>query len=525
MVTETVVDVVVVGSGAGGGTLARALAGSDVSVLVVERGGWLPQEKQNWDPTEVWRKQRYRESETWFNRRGEDFQPFMHYLVGGNTKFWGAVLYRLREEDFTEVAHVDGVSPAWPIDYQAMAPYYDRAEEIYQVHGEVGSDPTDPDRKPFPFPAVPHEPPIQAVVDQLRDEGVTPSYLPLGLINPGEAGGCILCNTCNSFPCLVRGKADADTVAMTPALEADNITLWTHSRVESVLTDGSGRRATGVVVRRDGELVTVRADVVVLSAGAVNSAALLLRSATTEHPEGLGNSSGLVGRRFMAHHATMMEAFHPFRVNETVFQKTVGINDFYRPTKGRSYPLGNIQSQGRAHAPIVKAAAPYAPLKLADAFVRRGVDWLAMTEDLPDPANRVTVTREGRIRLDYQGNSMGPHTELVRESVRLFKRLGYWKVITHMFKNENTTHQCGTAVFGDDPRTSVLDPFCRTHDLDNLYVVDASFFPSSAAVNPGLTVIAQSLRVAEHLQDRFGWGRPAGGASAVPTDTPQGDLT
>ncbi|MFT3871643.1 MAG: GMC family oxidoreductase [Nocardioides sp.] len=501
------VDVVVVGSGAGGGTLARGLAGRDASVLVVERGGWLPQEKENWDPTEVWRKQRYRENELWLNRKGQEFQPFMHYLVGGNTKFWGAVLYRLREEDFTEIAHADGVSPAWPIDYQTLAPFYDRAEEIYQVHGEVGSDPTDPDRKPFPHPPVPHEPPVAAVVEQLRDFEVTPSYLPLALISPGEPGGCILCNTCNSFPCLVRGKADADTVAMTPALEADNIALWTHARVEQVLTDGSGRRATGVVVRRGDELVTVRAGVVVLSAGAVNSAALLLRSATAEQPLGLANSSGLVGRRFMAHHATMMEAFHPFRVNETVFQKTVGINDFYRSAPGRPYPLGNIQSQGRAHAPIVKAAAPIVPLRAADAFVRRGMDWLAMTEDLPDPGNRVSVTRDGRIRLDYRGNSMAPHTELVRESVRLFRRAGYWKVMTHMFKNENTTHQCGTLVFGDDPRTSVLDPWCRAHDLDNLYVVDASFFPSSAAVNPGLTVIAQALRVADHLSDRYGWAQ------------------
>ena len=144
-------------------------------------------------------------------------------------------------------------------------------------------------------------------------------------------------------------------------------------------------------------------------------------------------------------------------------------------------------------------------MRLADAFIKRGVDWLAMTEDLPDPANRVTVTRDGRIRLDYHGNSLAPHHQLVREAVRLFRRAGYWKVVTHMFKNENTTHQCGTLVFGDDPATSVLDPFCRAHDLDNLYVVDASFFPSSAAVNPGLTVIAQSLRVADHLRQRYGW--------------------
>jgi choline dehydrogenase-like flavoprotein len=238
---------------------------------------------------------------------------------------------------------------------------------------------------------------------------------------------------------------------------------------------------------------------VVVACGAVNSAALLLRSANEHHKDGLANSSGLVGRRYMAHLSTMMEAFHPFQVNPTVFQKTVSINDFYRAGGGRTYPLGHIQSQGRAHGAIAQAVAPFLPRWACDSFVSRGVDWLAMSEDLPRESNRVTVEPDGRIRVTYRPNNVAPHAELVMETKRMLKRLGFWTVITHSFKVQNTTHQCGTLVFGDDPKQSVLDPFCRSHDVENLFVVDASFFPSSAAVNPGLTIIAQALRVADHL--------------------------
>jgi choline dehydrogenase-like flavoprotein len=498
-VADTHFDVVIVGSGAGGGTMARALAGRDARVLVLERGDWLPQERENWDPTAVWLKQRYRSDELWVNGQGRTFRPFTHYNVGGNTKFWGAALLRLRESDFGALEYPDGISPAWPIDYATLAPWYDRAEDLYRVRGAEGTDPTEPDRKPYPFPAVPHEPFIADVVDRLTARGLHPFPLPLGLAGPGEPWGCVLCSTCNSFPCMVRAKSDADVCGVTPALEADNVTLWTRARVERLVTDGAGRRVTGVDVRRRGELVRVTARVVVLSAGAANSAALLLGSRNDQHPGGLANSSGLVGRNYMAHLSTMMEGFHPFRPNPTSFQKTVGLNDFYLAGPGRPHPLGHIQSQGRAHASIVKAVVPAVPLAAARAWVSRGVDWLAMTEDLPDAENRVTLTPDGRIRLAHRQNNLGPHRQLVRRTVRMLRELGYWVVVRHRFRDVNTTHQCGTTVFGDDPRTSVLDPFCRTHDVDNLFVVDAGFFPSSAAVNPGLTVIAQALRVADHL--------------------------
>ncbi|MGE3275477.1 MAG: GMC oxidoreductase [Vicinamibacterales bacterium] len=493
-------DILIIGSGAGGGTLARALAGTPARVLLVERGQPVPREPQNRDPEAVWRDLRYRATERWLDDRGEAFQPYTHYNVGGNTRFWGSVLYRLRREDFGTLALADGESPAWPIDYDTLAPYYDRAERMYEVHGEAGADPTDPPRGPFPFPPIPHAAGMSGLVDRLRGFGLHPSPLPLGLLGPGTPGGCELCNTCNSFPCHLDAKSDADVCGVRPALAAGNVTLWTGARARRLLTDPSGRRVAGAEIERDGAFVRVDAGLVIVSCGAVNSAALLLASATDRHPQGLANSSGLVGRRYMAHLATMMQGFHPFRVNTDVFQKTVSINDYYFQGPDGGPPLGQIQSQGRTHGVMAQTVVPWIPRWAYDAWVARGVDWLVMSEDLPTPENRVVLTPDGTVQLVYHPNNVGAHERLVGEMRRLLRRLGFWITVAHSHKTRNTTHQCGTVVFGTDPRTSVLDPYCRTHDVENLFVVDASFFPSSAAVNPALTIIAQALRVGDHIK-------------------------
>jgi len=496
---NTAFDIVIIGSGAGGGTLAQALATTPARILVIERGGFVPQEPENWDPAAVWRDLRYRTSERWLDADGREFRPYTHYCVGGNTKFWGSVLYRLRREDFEAVEHADGLSPAWPIDYDTLAPYYERAERLYQVHGHPGDDPTEPPRGPFPWPPIPHAPAMAEIVERLRAQGLHPSALPLGLIRPGEPGGCQLCNTCNSFPCRVHAKSDAEVCGIVPATSQPNVTLWTNARARRLTTDPSGRRVEAVEVEHEGRTVLVGAPLVAVCCGAVNSAALLLRSANDRHPDGLANASGLVGRRYMAHLATMMQGFHPFRRNTTVFQKTVAVNDFYRHGPAGTYPLGQIQSQGRTHGVMAQTVVPWIPRWAYDAWVARGVDWLVMSEDLPRDDNRVTLAPDGRIRVAYTPNNLRPHAELVRIVRRMLHRLGFWKVMTHSHGHQNTTHQCGTIPFGTDPRASVLDPFCRAHDVENLYVVDASFFPSSAAVNPGLTIAAQALRVADRL--------------------------
>ena len=487
-------DIIIIGTGAGGGTMARALASAQARILILERGDFVPQEDQNWDPAAVWKQLRYRTTERWLDGNGGSFLPYTHYCVGGNTKFWGSVLYRFRREDFQAIEHVDGTSPAWPIDYDTLAPYYDRAERLYQVRGQHGVDPTDPPRGPFPHEPVPHAPVMAKIVEGLERQGLHPSPLPLGLMD-----GCILCSTCNSFPCRIHAKSDAETCGIRPALERSNVDLWTNALARRLITDASGRRVESVEVERNGAVQQVGANLVVVACGAVNSPALLLRSAGPGHPNGLANSSGLVGRRYMAHLATMMQGFHPFRKNATVFQKTVGINDFYLRGPDVDYPLGQIQAQGRTHGVMAQIVVPWIPLWAYEAWVSRGVDWLVMSEDLPRPGNRVTVEPDGRIRLQYEPTNVRAHERLVKEMKRILWRLGFWVTVTHSHKSRNTTHQCGTLCFGADPRTSVLDPYCRAHDVPNLFVVDASFFPSSAAVNPALTIAAQALRVADHI--------------------------
>jgi choline dehydrogenase-like flavoprotein len=489
-------DVIIIGSGAGGGTIAYALSDTGARILIIERGDFVPQEEENWSPEAVWKQLRYRTTERWLDERGSEFLPYMHYNVGGNTKFWGSVLYRLRREDFHEIQHVDGISPAWPIDYDTLEPFYERAEELYQVRGAQGLDPTEPPRSAFPREAVPHAPGMADIVVRLKRLGLHPSPLPLGLRD-----GCILCNTCNSFVCKLHAKSEADVCCIRPAIARPNVTLWTNARAQRLTTDAPGDRVTAVEVERNGETVRVEAPLFIVSCGAVNSAALLLRSSTAAHPAGLSNSSGLVGKRYMAHLATMMEGFHPFRKNTTEFQKTVAINDFYFHGPDTPYPLGHIQSQGRTHAIMAQTVAPWIPLWAYEAWVSRGVDWLAMSEDLPSERNRVTVESDGRIRLAYRPNNIRAHERLVRETKRILHKLGFWYVMSYSHKNRNTTHQCGTLCFGTDPKTSVLDPFCRAHDIGNLFVVDASFFPSSAAVNPALTIAAQALRVADHIKE------------------------
>jgi choline dehydrogenase-like flavoprotein len=409
------------------------------------------------------------------------------------------VLYRLRREDFQATEHVDGVSPAWPIAYETLEPYYDRAERLYHVHGQNGVDPTEPPRGPYPYAPVPHAPEMASIVESLRRQGLHPSPLPLGLIRPGEDNGCRLCNTCNSFPCRIEMKSDAEVCGVRPAIRHANVEMWTNAMAQRLFTNPEGTRVVAVEVKRNGQVQRVGASQFVVACGAVNSAALLLRSANDAHRDGLANSSGLVGRRYMAHLATMMQGFHPLRKNDIVFQKTVAINDFYLRGPHERYPLGQIQSQGRTHGVMAQTVVPWVPLGAYEWWVSRGVDWLAMSEDLPRQENRVTIDASGQIRLRYEPNNVKAHKRLVRETTKILHRLGYWKVMKHSHLSQNTTHQCGTLVFGHDSRTSVLDHWCRTHDVENLFVVDASFFPSSAAVNPGLTIVAQALRVADHI--------------------------
>jgi choline dehydrogenase-like flavoprotein len=507
--TKPSYDVVIVGSGMGGGTLAYALKDSGADVLLIERGDFLPQERENWDVDAVFVQGRYKNAGKWYDPAGKPFSPGTYYYVGGNTKFYGASLARFRREDFQAAALADGESPAWFVSYDDMAPYYAMAEQVYRVHGDHTDDPTLTRQEPFPFPAVPHEPPVQRAADALRRYGLTPSHIPLG-IDLREGGSCIRCHTCDGFPCLVHAKSDADVSCVRPAIASGSVELLTNAYVERVLTDDGGARACGVQIAKGDGDVTVRAGTVVVSCGAVNSAALLLRSANADHPYGLANSSGALGRHYMVHNNSVMVGVSPTRANTSVFQKTLYFNDFYtRGTADHPYPLGHVQLIGKLRGEMLAAQRPFVPRWVLDKAAAHSIDWWLFTEDLPDPENRVTLRPDGGIRISWKPNNVETHQVLVREARKAVRAMGYPLVFSQTTGIEVNSHQAGTVRAGTDPGTSVLDPTCRAHDVENLYVVDSSFFPSLPVINPALTIAANAFRVAGYLTDHAHRTRPA----------------
>jgi len=508
-------DVIIIGSGAGGGTLAYHLAPSGKRILLLERGDYVPREKENWQSHAVTVEARYNTRETWRDKDGQPLHPHTNYNVGGNTKFFGAALFRLRERDFGELAHSGGISPGWPIRYQDLEPYYTRAEALYQVHGERGADPTEPwARAPYSFPAVAHEPRIQKLHDDLQRIGWKPFPVPLGVLLDEQNRGrsrCIKCNTCDGYPCLVSAKSDAQVICVDPALAHPDVTLLTKAKVTRLETSPSGREVQTVIVERAGQVERYSADFVVSSCGAINSAALLLRSANDRHPHGLANGSGVVGRHYMGHTNSVLLAISR-TPNPTVFQKTLAVNDFYFGDAEFPFPMGHISFVGKLDAVALSAGAPpFVPGMTLDLIAKHSLDFWLTSEDLPDPNNRVELDRDGNIVLRYTPNNEEGHQRLIKKLEHALQHLDMQPhlVPRNLFVGNRiplagVAHQNGTIRFGRDPHTSALDRNCKAHELDNLYVVDGSFFPSSGAVNPALTIMANALRVGDHLLARMG---------------------
>ena len=511
-------DVIIVGTGAGGGTLAAHLAPSGKRILLLERGDWLPREPHNWNTRNVFVENRYVSPDTWLDGEGRPFQPQVHYFVGGATKLYGAALYRLRREDFGELRHHDGSSPAWPISYDDLEPHYTRAEQMYQVHGARGEDPTEPPASaPYPFPAVSHEPRIQQLSDQLVDAGYQPFHAPCGImLDEGNMAysTCIRCSTCDGFPCLAHAKSDAEVLGVRPALEHANVTLLTNAIAVKLETNAAGTAVNEVVVEHAGSEERFAADIVVVACGAANSAKLLLQSANDKHTDGLANGSDQLGRNYMFHASQAVLALSR-EENATVYQKTLGLNDFYLAGDEFDYPLGNIQMVGKSQAEMFRGEKPgetrLAPEWTLERTARHAIDFWLSTEDLPRPENRVTLAGDGNVRLTYTPSNDVPKQQLYDKLKSILGKLDMNPHhLIHRFaylKNEipvaGCAHQAGTARFGTDPKTSVLNTDCRAHEIDNLYVVDTSFFPSIGAVNPALTAMANALRVGDHLLARL----------------------
>jgi choline dehydrogenase-like flavoprotein len=522
MPTQNHFDVIIIGTGAGGGTLAHKLAPTGKRILLLERGGYVLREKDNWNPRAVNLEGKYQTKEIWHDKDGKELHPHTNYYVGGNTKFYGAALFRLRKEDFGEIHHYGGVSPAWPIRYEDLESYYTEAERLYHVHGNRGEDPVEPPASaPYPHPAVSHEPRIQQLSDDFARLGLRPFHTPLGVMlnekNP-HASRCIRCETCDGFPCLVGAKSDAQVCAVDPALEHTNVTLQTNSYVERLETNPSGREISKVIIKNNGTREEVSADIVVSSCGAINSAALLLRSTNNKHPKGLANNSDVVGRHYMGHVNSVLMALSKCP-NPTIFQKSLSINDFYFGSEDWTYPMGHISFVGKLDAETLKGGAPaLTPGWTLDLMARHSLDFWLTSEDLPDPNNRVTLDANGGIVLSYTPNNEEGHKRLIGRLKQLMQQQTRCKVHGHechegLFARNlyvgqriplaGVAHQVGTVRFGNDPRTSALDANCKAHDVDNLYVVDGSFFCSSGAVNPALTIMANALRVGDHLIERM----------------------
>ena len=515
-------DVIIIGSGAGGGTLTHKLAPTGKKILLLERGDYVPREKDNWNPRAVNLEGKYQTKETWHDKDGGELHPHTNYYVGGNTKFYGAALFRLRRQDFSEIKHHGGISPAWPISYDDLETYYTEAERLYYVHGQRGEDPTEPPASgPYPHPAISHETRIQHLSEDFARLGLRPFHTPLGVMlneRDRHASACIRCETCDGFPCLVGAKSDAQACAVDPALKFANVTLKTNAFVERLETSASGREVSKVIVGQNGSREEFSADFVVASCGAINSAALLLRSANDKHPRGLANSSSVVGRHYMGHVNSVLMALSKCP-NPTIFQKTLSVNDFYSGSEDWPYPMGHISFVGKLDGETLKGGAPpLTPGWTLDLMAKHSLDFWLTSEDLPDPNNRVTIDENGGIVLSYTPNNGEGHQRLIAKLKELMKRQTHCSLhgsecheglfarnlyVGQKIPLAGVAHQVGTIRFGNDPKTSALNANCRAHDVDNLYVVDGSFFVSSGAVNPALTIMANALRVGEHLIGRM----------------------
>lgn len=486
-------DIVIVGSGVGGSSLAFSLAETGRKIVILERGDYLKDTPEARDDVAIFQKGFYRSTEEWLGTDGESFLPGNYYYVGGNSKFFGAVMYRYRKEDFKARPHLDGGSPGWPIRYEDLEPWYERAEEVFHVRGAVEQDPTEPPHsRPYAHPPVPDEPAIAAVRSRLRKAGVHPSSLPLAIdieewLKRAKTGW-------DAFPNTGVGKVDAEAGPLARALVHPNVSVITGANVSRLETDASGRRVTAAVFVKDGMEQRIGADVFAVAAGAVQSAALLLRSASNVHPTGLGNSSDQLGRNFMNHNTTAMLAIDFRSPNTAIYQKTLGFNDYYNDNNEYGYPLGNVQLLGHITGNILKANFPVAaPAWVTRLIARYAYGWFLTSEDLPNPESRVMI-KDDRIVMHWIRSNMQAHEALIKKTRSVMRKAGFPIVLTHTFGRKTTSHQCGTARLGSDPSQSVVNTDCQSHDIDNLYITDASVLPTSAAVNPALTVAALAIK-------------------------------
>ncbi len=492
-------NVIVIGSGAGGGTLAGQLAASGRTVLLLERGGSMPLADQNVADVDLFRKDRYHPGEQWFGTDGDPFSPQTIYALGGNTKIWGGVLERMREREFAAVPLQEGPVPGWELTYGDLAPYYERAEALYRVHGKAGVDPTEPPRNgDYPFMPKPIEPFMQELRSCLERQGTHPYDLPLSWSESAA-----------------DPSGDAELFGVDRARQAATVTVRERTRVRRLHVNPSGHEVRGVEAEIDGNTWLFSADAVVLAAGAINSAEILLRSATEHHSRGLANGSDQVGRNLMKPQLTSVIQLAA-AANSGRYARSLGITDYYWGDQNVSFPLGSIASGGGVlqdalfaeSPPVLSLVTKLMPSFGLEQLASRSVVWWATSAVRPDPHNRLTL-RGNHLQIHYLPNNREAHDRLVYRWIDTLKQVEadpLCEVVkpapTHPRGEAPLTVMgsvCGTCRMGSNPATSVVDLQGRCHELTNLWIADASVFPSCPSVPIGLTVIANALRIGDHL--------------------------
>ena len=476
-------DVIVIGSGAGGATLAHRLAMNGARVLAVEAGDWLrPTPPASGAPLG-----------TYIADALAVRDPVE--AVGGQTKFYGAALYRFRESDFRSVEHESGATPGWPIAYADLAPYYDDAEALYRVHGDAARDSTEPPRTaPLPYAPLPDSATVAPMVARLIAAGAEVSPIPRAIFWQSGSGPCRLCATCDAHLCRIEAKGDADLAALRPALATGLASLQTRTRALRILLDPSGRRVRGVLVETAGQQRELLCDRVVVSAGLAASVALLRASRTGAHPEGLGNQGGALGRYLAGHSTGMVFPFVSWRTLAPEHTKTFAINQYYHGDANGSLPLGVIQMSGQM--PIWREASalirPIARVVAAHALTA-----FYMTEALPSRETGFRFDGDRLVAKQEALHNMATFRALRRQTVALFRKAGY--PVLARRRAPYLWHETGGACMGTDPATSVVDPDLGVHGIAGLHVADASVLPSAGAVNTGLTIMALAARLGDRL--------------------------
>jgi len=523
-------DVIVVGTGMGGGMLGYRLARSGRSVLFVEKGRstlpGVPGTIRSMVP-ELAEPQAARSAEAYYDalaRAGrstdeiEDisgrfrrrFVPFIGSGTGGSSALYGMVCERFFVDDFTPRQNFrdpgeSTVPEAWPITYDQMRPWYTEAEKLLGVRGQP--DPLRPEAAEVGLPpAPPFSTDNQPLVNYLSGRGLHPYHLPMAC---DYTEGCA---TCQTYLCPQQCKNDAARNCLLPAITEHGAHLLADCRVVRLEADRTQVRQ--VICQQGSDMLGLQAKLVILAAGALATPLLLLNSRTGDWPRGLANGSDWVGRNLMRHLLEPIEIWLQPKRKITAANKEIGLNDFYF-FEGQKY--GTVQSFGAippmewvtnrpgGRGKALRLMSP-AVRGIYDRFVNGGMVLAAMMEDLPYLDNRVlpydrpSVDDRQRLRIQYRLHvseiqRRAEFLRLLKEVLEPFRKL----TLGSGKENANLGHVCGTCRFGIDPKTSVLDPQNRAHEVENLYVVDTSFFPSSAGLNPSLTVAANALRVAAHV--------------------------